>query len=146
MKHFFSTSLIVTIFSAVLLSCSNQSGADGLELQQGWVRALPPGKGMTAAYGELHNKSKDTIWLVAYDSEAFSYVSLHKTMIVDGVSRMREQTNVQIEPGEVLKLEPGGLHLMLMNPAFEIRPGDEIEIVISSDEQRFVFKLPVEAR
>lgn len=101
---------------------------------------------MTAAYGELHNLSNKAIRLEAYDSDAFASVSLHLSVIVDGVSRMREQSNVEIAPGESLLLEPGALHLMLMRPTREVNPGDEIEIGISSGSERYTFKIPVEAR
>ncbi|MDZ4729675.1 MAG: copper chaperone PCu(A)C, partial [Xanthomonadales bacterium] len=102
--------------------------------------------GMTAAYGELHNKSNETVRLEAYDSDAFANVSLHRSVIVDGVSRMRAQSNVEIAPGESLVLEPGGLHLMLMRSTRALSPGDEIEIGISSSGVRYTFNLLVETR
>jgi copper(I)-binding protein len=101
---------------------------------------------MTAAYGELQNNSTGTIRLIAYDSDSFSSVSLHQSIVENGVSRMLEQTDVQIAAGEILTLQPGGLHLMLMRPSGKILVGNEVEIGIQSDGQRFVFKLPVEAR
>jgi copper(I)-binding protein len=146
MKVFLSCLGIVTIFSTALFSCSSENEAAGLELRNGWVRALPPGKAMTAAYGELQNNSTGTIRLIAYDSDSFSSVSLHQSIVENGVSRMLEQTDVQIAAGEILTLQPGGLHLMLMRPSGKILVGNEVEIGIQSDGQRFVFKLPVEAR
>jgi copper(I)-binding protein len=146
MKNILTCLVIVTLIGGVLFSCGNQIDAGGLEMQHGWVRAMPPGKGMTAAYGELRNTGKEAIRIVGFDSNAFSSVSLHQTTEVDGVSRMRERKDVEIGPGEAINLQPGGLHLMLMGAEVEIAAGSEVEIGISSATQRYVFSLPVETR
>jgi len=145
MKYF--CILVVIIASAgLLLSCNKATETAQLEWREGWVRSLPPGSGMTAAYGELWNHSQEIIHLDAFDSPAFSSVSLHQTTLQDGVSRMQEQVDVQIAAGEVIHLKPGGMHLMLMRANRDVRAGDEIEIAITSGGQRFLFTLPVEAR
>jgi hypothetical protein len=52
-----------------------------------------------------------------------------------------------ILPGGSLSLQPGGLHLMLMQPGGELAPGDSVSITVISDSGRnFRFDLPVEAR
>jgi copper(I)-binding protein len=107
---------------------------------------MPPGRGMTAAYGELRNNGTDVLRLLAYDSDAFESVSLHRSFTENGVSRMQEQGIVEIAAGESLKLEPGGLHLMLMQATRETGAGDEIEIVVTTTSERYAFKLTVEAR
>ncbi len=129
-----------------MFSCKAADENLPLEWRDGWVRALPPGSGMTAAYGELWNKSPETIHLNAFDSKTFANVSMHQSIMQDGVSRMQESRDVQIAAGEVLKLQPGGMHLMLMRADRDVLAGDKIEIVISSGTQRFLFILPVEAR
>ena len=138
--------MVVTLITASLLSCSVAEPPADLEWRNGWVRALPPGAGMTAAYGELRNNSQTAIEVTAWESNVFAQVSLHQSSIEDGVSRMREQKAVQIAAGESLLLEPGGLHLMLMKPTAEVAVGDGIEIGISSGGRRYVFNLPVESR
>ncbi len=145
MKYFLMSVLMTTSLS-ILLSCNATTESGELEWRDGWVRAMPPRSAMTAAYGELRNRSSVTLELTAFDSSAFAAASLHQSMVEDGVSRMREQTHVQIAPGEVLTLEPGGMHLMLMRANREISAGDEIEIGVSIGDKRFSFELPVVAR
>ncbi|HKX54887.1 MAG TPA: copper chaperone PCu(A)C [Xanthomonadales bacterium] len=146
MRKFSALTMVVTLITASLLSCSVAEPPADLEWRNGWVRALPPGAGMTAAYGELRNNSQTAIEVTAWESNVFAQVSLHQSSIEDGVSRMREQKAVQIAAGESLSLEPGGLHLMLMKPTAEVAVGDGIEIGISSGSRRYVFNLPVESR
>ncbi|HET6564116.1 MAG TPA: copper chaperone PCu(A)C, partial [Xanthomonadales bacterium] len=146
MKSFFSLSLIVTLTTVFLLSCTGNEQHGGLEWNNGWVRALPPGSGMTSAYGEIRNGSNESLELTAYDSSAFAHVSLHQSSLEKGVSRMQEQGVVVLEPGESMHLQPGGLHLMLMKVTAAVEAGQEIEIGVSTADQRFEFSLPVEAR
>lgn len=138
--------MVLTLLPLFLLSCSVTETPPDLEWRNGWVRALPPGSGMTAAYGELHNNSDHVIGLDTFDSDAFAIVELHLSIMEDGVSRMREQQGVQIAPGESLQLLPGGLHLMLMKPRTDPAPGSVVQITITSDGNRFNFNLPVESR
>lgn len=145
MKYFWM-SVVIAASASLLSSCNSATESGQLEWREGWVRALPPGAGMTAAYGELWNQTSGVIHLNAFDSNAFSSVSMHQSIVEEGVSRMREQVDIQIAAGEVLHLQPGGVHLMLMRANRDVRAGDEIEIGITSGEQRFIFSLPVEAR
>ncbi len=55
-------------------------------------------------------------------------VEIHRTVEIDGVSRMRPAGALEIGPGGSLTLEPGGLHLMLMRPKREIAEGDRLRI------------------
>lgn len=145
MKYFLWL-VVMTSSVGILFSCGASAPGGELEWREGWVRALPTGSGMTAAYGELRNDSPETISLSAFDSDVFASVSLHQSTVENGVSRMREQSDVQIAPGEVLILEPGRLHLMLMRARQNVQVGDQIEITIHSGEKRYAFKLLVEAR
>ena len=111
---------------ALLILCLCACGRDdtGQEsgssaLQKAQVRAArivlpPPGGLMAAGYFELHNPAATALVLEALESAEFESVEMHETVDDDGVSRMRPIANATIAPGETLKFEPGGMHLMLM--------------------------------
>jgi copper(I)-binding protein len=146
MRKSLTLTFVVTLIACFLLSCSAGKRTADLEWRNGWVRALPPGAVMTAAYGELRNTSQKSIEFTAFVSNAFAQVSLHQSSTEQGVTRMREQRSRRIAAGETMLLQPGGLHLMLMKPTSELNLGDEVEIGISSADRHFVFSLPVESR
>ena len=101
---------------------------------------------MTAAYGRFVNSGADTIEIASFESDSFGSVSLHQTMIEDGTSRMKELKHWSIGPGAAAVLEPGGLHLMLMQPKREIVVGSTVELtLISTSGQGYHFLLKVEA-
>ena len=93
-----------------------------------WLRAAPPGAMMQAAYGEITNKTGKDIKLVDAYSPAFNMTEIHKTIITDGVARMKHQPELSIKNNETLKFKPGGLHIMLMHPNIDFTVGDSIKI------------------
>lgn len=99
-----------------------------LTITDGWIRAAPPGAPMLAGYLTVHNADTTPIRVVAADSADFGAVSIHRTEIVDGVSRMRPATEVSVPAGGDLQFAPGGLHLMLMQPGRTLSAGDRIVI------------------
>ncbi|WIH06944.1 copper chaperone PCu(A)C [Xanthomonas translucens pv. graminis] len=107
--------------------------------QAGWVR-LPPSAAMpmAAGFGRLHNPCGQALAVVAVRSPAFAEVSLHQTTQVDGVSKMRELERLPLAAGADAVLQPGGLHLMLMQPAQPLREGASVPISFVLEDGREV--------
>lgn len=150
MKKIFRTrwlTLLLLLCPAWLTHTMALAGVNVMTLTDGWVRAMPPGMKMTAAFGTLANDGDGSLELLAWHSDAFKDVSLHRTVNEDGVSRMLEAGTMSLAPGETLVMEPGGYHLMLMAPSRELAPGDVLTIgVTTADGQRFNFELPLKKR
>lgn len=112
----------------------------------GWVRATPPGMPMLAGYVTLANGGDAPVTLVGASSPAVEAVELHRTEIVDGVSRMRAAGELVVAPGGTLVLAPGGLHMMLMRPVAPISAGDTVEVTLDLGAAGTqVLVLPVQA-
>lgn len=105
---------IVIALTLILTFFSNSVYADdypNIELHDFWV-VIPPGVARsTAGYGIIKNTGKSADTLLAISSNAGS-VMLHKTDIQSGMARMIHMTNMVIEAGEELVLEPMAFHLM----------------------------------
>jgi len=120
---------------------------DRLVFADAWIRAMPAGMGMTAAFGRLTNTGATELELVSFSSPSFGSVSLHRSERVDGVSRMREVDSLRLDAGQTLELAPGGYHLMLMSPTASIAPGEEVPVEMTgAGGERFRFRVPVERR
>lgn len=117
------------LLSLALILLSGSALAE-LKLQgsQAWIRLAPPGTAMLAGYVELKNLGEQPLRIKGGQSGVFGMVEIHRTEEVDGVSRMREVPVLEIAPGETVKLQPGGLHLMLMRPNRELAEGTTVAI------------------
>ncbi len=73
-----------------------------------------PGRSVSAGYMTLTNNSDDIIRITRVTSPEYGAVELHTTSIENDVARMRAVGELIIRPGETVRLERGGMHLMLM--------------------------------
>lgn len=115
-----------------VVGCVYAASAPGaVEYRDGWVRAMPPGQDRTAAYGSLVNTGTEAAEVLGGSAAVAARVELHETRVEDGVARMRPRPVVILQPGERAVLEPGGLHLMLMDIAR--MPADDAEVTVCFD-------------
>lgn len=123
---------------AALLSPAAVAEQDtALEIENAWVRALPPFQPNTAAYLSLVNRGDVAVAIVGASSNAAEKVELHTTRKVDGLMRMEQLQALAVAPGERVELAPGGMHLMLFGLAYRPVPGDDIRLclqLVSGDE------------
>lgn len=89
--------------------------AETLNVSNAWVRQGPPTAQVLAAYMTLENPGAQDIAVTGASSPQFETVEIHRTEIVDGMARMIPQERLTIPAGGSVTLEPGGLHLMLIN-------------------------------
>ncbi len=108
------------------------------QLRDGWLRLPPAPMPMLAGYGRIDNDCTSAATVVAAHSPAFASVELHESRLVDGVSRMRAVPQLHIAPRGRAKMQPGGLHLMLMEPAQPLQAGDRVEVAFTLADGRAV--------
>lgn len=110
------------------------TGFAQLEFSDAWIKNLPPPVPVRAGYMTIHNPQSRALSIVTIRSDAFASVEIHQTRMQDGMMRMDPVPNFTIAPGETVQLAPGGLHLMMMQPAQPTRPGEVHRIIIEFDD------------
>ncbi len=117
-----------------LLALLLPAGASAqLDAEQAWIRNLPPAVPVRAGYVVITNPTSQPITIVAAASPAFARVEFHRSVERDGKMQMLAVDSVTIEPGARLAFEPGGLHLMLIEPRSTLKPGDLVELELRLD-------------
>ena len=104
-----------------------------LQFSDAWIKNLPPSVPVRAGYMTMRNPGPDALSVVSVRSEAFDSVEIHRSFMQDGMMRMEPVDRIDIEANASVKLEPGGLHLMMMMPK-AISPDDEILVFIKLDD------------
>ena len=133
-------SLLAGILAVVfLIGCTRPAT---ITIEDAWVRQPPPGAGMTAGYARITNRTDSGIVITGARAQGYGLAEIHRTVIDNGVARMRHVEKLAVKPGEAVVLEPGGLHLMLMRP--ETAPGDSVAIeLVLDDGSRIAFDATV---
>jgi periplasmic copper chaperone A len=122
---------LITLLCLTALPAGAAQACPGLVVEDAWIRQPPPGATMAAGYARLRNAGAGPLQVDGARGDAFGSVALHRTVVEDGVSRMRHGEPLDLAPGAAAALEPGGWHLMLMRPARELRAGDRVELALT---------------
>lgn len=121
-------------FAGAALMCLGLSAlpvvAGGLEIKDGYVREMPPGQSVSAAFMNLRNTTKQPIALVAATSDAADQAELHGHSQGAGGMRMHKVVRLEIPAGAEQALQPGGYHLMLMGLKRPLKAGDKVGITL----------------
>jgi periplasmic copper chaperone A len=105
-----------------------------IEITDAWARATAPGQEVGAAYLSL--KSDLPAKLLKVESPASDSVEIHEMSMNNGVMKMRMLDTLDLPAGKVVKLEPGGFHLMLIDLKKPLKAGEVIEISLTLKDRQ----------
>ena len=117
---------LICLLSAGLSSASY--AGEMLHWKDAWVRSMPPGAQVSAAYGMLMNHGEQTVTLSAVSSEISATAEMHEVIADGDQRRMAQLTSIDIAPHETLIFEPGGRHIMFMDITAPPVEGETVEI------------------
>jgi len=119
----------VVALAALPTLAAQPEAQSALTATDAWVR-VTPGSDVDAAYLTLRNESSKPITVIGIDSSVATMAMIHETRTEGGVSRMRPHEQLVIPPGKTVKLEPGGLHVMLHGVSQSLAPGASVPLVL----------------
>ena len=117
-------------FILSMLLCCQSAFADGIHLENAWLRATPGGMTTAAVYGSLINSSAVDEFVVSITSELAESAMLHRSVNIDGMTRMLHADEILVKAGTQVDFEPGGLHVMLMGLQKPFISGDAVPLRI----------------
>ncbi|MEW8505842.1 MAG: copper chaperone PCu(A)C [Candidatus Thiodiazotropha sp.] len=131
LKHF---SLFGLFFLILSQPAAAGSLADGIMVADPYVRAVPPGQPNSASFMVLHNKGVKGGALTAADSPVAEVVELHTHTMEEGMMRMRKVEKIDLPAGEMIKLQPGGLHVMLIGLKQQLVPDEKVPLTLMFED------------
>ncbi len=139
----------LALFAAALSIISVNAFADNaadIEVEQPYVREVPPGAMATGSFMTLTNMSDQDIQLVQAKSNAAKKVELHTHVHDNGVMKMRQIPAIKVPADGQAHLKPGGLHIMLIGLQDGIQAGQTIEMtLIFKDGSEKSISMPVKS-
>lgn len=99
-----------------------------------WVVATGEGRdnSMTAAFGVLTNDSDTDLTVVSATNTVSDRTELHEMAMVDGAMVMRPVAGgITVPAGGSTVLEPGGLHVMIMDVDSAVSPGASVGVTLT---------------
>lgn len=120
---------------------------DKIAITDAWVREVPPGSSVSAAYLTIKNTGSEADKLNAISSDAAENVEIHRSSVDgQGVAKMEMIKVLELPAGEKVELKPGGMHLMLIGLKESLVGKDKITLILDFDESDNVsIEVPVKS-
>ena len=120
--------LLVTLILVVnFVQASNAE--EQIVVSDAWIRELPPGSSVTAAYMVIENVGNNDDKLTGINSSFSGHAGIHTTQIDNnGIARMEMLDELIIPAGKKVVLEPGGKHIMLTDITQPVKKGDSLRV------------------
>jgi copper(I)-binding protein len=112
-----------------LLSYAAVAQQSDLVVENAWLRATP-GVAVAAAYLTLRNVTTHAVTVTSIESPSAANAMIHETSTEAGQSRMRPHEQLIVPARSTVKLEPGGLHVMLHDLKQPLIAGQSVPLVI----------------
>jgi hypothetical protein len=106
-----------------------------LLISQSWSRATPGGAKVAGGYLTIENKGTAPDRLLGGTTDVAGKIEVHEMSMKDGVMIMRPlDQGLAIEPGKIVKLAPGGYHLMLIDLKGALKQGDKVPLTLQFEK------------
>lgn len=123
---------------------ADEATANSVAFVDGYIREKSADSDMTAVFGTIVNNTDDDLVLESFDIERLAegtVFELHE--VADGVMRPVDG-GFEIPADSEAELEPGSLHLMVMNNDEALEPGEEFTLVLQfNDGSELTVTIPV---
>jgi periplasmic copper chaperone A len=141
-KEYLMTSIARSVaFTFVLIGLfaapagAEEVKAGDLVITQAWSRATPGGAKIAGGYLTIENKGTSADRLIGGSGDVAAKVEVHEMATNNGVMTMRPlDKGLAIEPGQTVKLAPGGYHLMLFDLKEPLKQGDKVPITLEFEK------------
>lgn len=104
--------------------------ASEIVIENVWVRAMPAGSRVSAAYASIINSGIKTDVLTYVESSIATHTILHSTKIHNNMAEMSAIDQLELPAGQTTLLQPGSIHIMLRNlNGTGLTPGTSVELL-----------------
>ena len=124
---------VLTFSGCTTASTPTEETKASVTITDAWVRASEysaAAGGMTGIFGKFTNNSDKTVIITGGETDMAMMVQTHE--VVNGMMQ-EKKGGIEIKPGETVTLEPGGLHIMIMNIKKPIVAGDKFNFTFKFD-------------
>lgn len=118
------------MFSAGVLA----GAADNITVQDPYVRLAPPNAPATGAFMVIKNTGDKDVKVLKADNPASRVTELHTHLNENGVMKMRPVAAIEVKAKGQAVLQPGGLHVMMIDLKAPMKEGDVVPITLSFDD------------
>lgn len=147
MKHTLISTALTLLFTTTTFSAFADTASQGIEVSGGYVRAVPEGQAISAAFMQIDNQDLSAHDVISASSSFAKTVELHTHTHENGMMKMRQIPKIELPAGGSALLQPGGLHIMLIGLTKPLTTDSMVDISLSfEDGSRKELQVPVKSQ
>jgi periplasmic copper chaperone A len=108
--------------------------ASTLRVESPWARASLNGVRNAIVYGSLVNEGSAPLTIVGGSTPVAARVEFHIHAMNGDVMTMKQLDRIALKPGERATLQPGGLHIMLINLKQPLKQGASFPLTLVASD------------
>lgn len=110
------------------------AGQAQIVAEHAWARATPKLAKYGAAYLTLENHGTTDDRLLTVTSPVASTIQFHAESDEAGVMKMAQLSSVALPSGATVILSPGGIHMMIVGLAKQLKDGETIPLILTFEK------------
>ncbi|MGH6771072.1 MAG: copper chaperone PCu(A)C [Xanthobacteraceae bacterium] len=119
--------LTALVLAPTVYAHAHEFKAGSLVIDHPWTRATPGGSKVASGYMTITNKGTTSDRLIGGSLEGAGRFELHETKMEGDMARMRGlPKGLEIKPGQIVKLAPGGYHVMFTGLKQPLKQGETL--------------------
>ena len=124
---------IAALFAAIMICPAHAEDimAGQLKISAPWARATPKGASVGGGYMTITNTGTTPDRLMGGATDVAGHVEVHQMTMDNGVMKMRPLAGgLEIKPGQTVKLDPSGYHIMFMGMKQQLKEGEHFKTTL----------------
>ena len=118
--------------------------ADLVQVREPWAKATVPGQKVGGVYMKM--VARENLRLTGVKSAVAETAQVHQMKMENGMMRMRALPFLELPAGKMVKLEPGGYHIMLFDLRQSLVAGQKLKLELTfEDASKRQHRVAVEA-
>ena len=105
--------------------------AQGILVNDAWIRGIPPSAATTAAFMTIQNTGPDEMVLKSVTSEIAEIAQIHTMEQIGEIMKMKEVGELRVPANGQAVLAPKGYHIMLIRLLRPITEGETIPLSLN---------------
>lgn len=130
MKKFIHILFILLTFALTGNSFAVTAASESVAIVDPYVRAVPPGQAVSAAFMQLNNSSDNLHTIIGASSPVSRVAELHTHTKENGMMKMRRVELIEVPANGKTLLQPGGLHIMLIDLHDQLKLEQKVSITL----------------
>lgn len=142
-----SRSILNAAICAALTLASATAAHAQVTVKEPWVRGTVASQKATGAFMQL--STTEAVRLVEVRSGAAKIVEVHEMRMEGDRMMMKAVPGIDLVPGQMLELKPGGFHVMLIDVVKPLNAGDKVPLTLvleGKDKKRIQVEVSAEVR